>query len=57
MCRVSGEKPEIREAMKENVRDLVRSGVPHDRAQQLAREAAIRADRNVRGEGNPPRKR
>lgn len=39
-----GEKQGRREAMDRMTGDLIKQGVPKDRAQQIAKQSAIRAD-------------
>jgi|ETNvirnome_2_300_1030623.scaffolds.fasta_scaffold08805_6 hypothetical protein len=46
-----GERSGDRQVMENNTRDLVESGVPSDKARQLARESMQRVDQKLRRKG------
>lgn len=48
---MSGEKQGDRDVMSRNTRDLVNSGVPARKAEDMARESMIRMDRKLREQG------
>ena len=44
---MSGEKPSVRQAMEQQIGRLRESGVPPERAEQIARDTARRVDRKI----------